>query len=564
LNSTGRGSNSNQSRADQSDIEEAMGSTKRFTGDTSTQGAFSGQASEGKGAIGEVMRRLSPIYVTVIRSQNRVLVRTRDPEAMAQIRSLVKKLDVSQSSLLMEVKVLSVDLSDGYRSAFDFILNAGDFALAGLPGVQPIAGTALLAAVVNQKFTANLQLLEREGRITELATPMLMTSNQEVSRVFVGEERPIVTGYTSSSPTGAGQIGGIGSFATPILVPQIQTRPLGTTLLLTPNINADRTVNIRMVIEQSSLAADKAVIEIPNTTVPDAQPASAKIDVVKSQTFSGTILGKDDIATAVGGLIQDSAIDRQTKTPVLGDVPLLGLLFKDDESLRARRELIIIIKPHILETPSESAEVSQEFLHNESVHPNARAMGGNMDIYRNPGRHHDDYTLQQRYKFYDDQDQFDPYHRRTRNPDEEPSMPPNAPPAFPPRNDGAQADANPQDYLGLTRFAALAIRQPDAGKSPPKGITEAGLIYANGERLLDDQRLQLEPMEGWKKGNLYVTTVEVSNRTDKSVNVDYSQVRGQWLASTIETPRLARKGMAGDKTYLYLVSKEPFHEALRR
>jgi hypothetical protein len=81
---------------------------------------------------------------------------------------------------------------------------------------------------------------------------------------------------------------------------------------------------------------------------------------------------------------------------------------------------------------------------------------------------------------------------------------------------------------------------------------------------LDDRRLQTEPLESWKKGNLYVTTVQVVNRTDKTINVDYAQVRGQWLASTIETPRLARKGVVGDSTLLYLVSKEPFHEALRR
>lgn len=557
--------NSNQARANQEDIEEAMGSSKRFTGDVSSQGLLAGQASEGKEAMSNIIRQLAPIYVTVIRSQNRVLVRTRDTEAMMQIRSLVKKLDVSQSSLMMEVKVLSVNLSDGYHSAFDFILNAGDFALAGIPGTVPIAGTALLATVVNQKFSARLQLLEKEGRITELATPMLMTSNQEVSRVFVGQERPIVTGYTSSSPTGLGGVSsGIGgSFATPILVPQIQTRPLGTTLLLTPNINADRTVNIRMVIEQSSLAPDPAVIEIPNSTVPGSQPATAKISVVNSQTFSGTILGKDDVSIAVGGLIQDSATDKQTKTPILGDIPLLGLLFKDDLSERSRTELIIIIKPHILETPTESAEVSQEFLHNESVHPNARAMGGTMDIYRNPGRHHDDYTFQQRYKFYDNQDQFDQYHRRTRNPEEEPSMPPNQPPAFPPLRDDSLADASPQDYLGLTRFAAMVIRKPDADKNLPQGISEAGVMF-NGETLLDDKRLNTEPLESWKKGNIYVTTVQVANRTDKTINVDYSQVRGQWLASTIENPRLARKGLPGDNTYLYLVSKEPFHEALRR
>ena len=567
-------SNTNQNRVDQNDVEDAMGGVKKFTGDAN-QALLSGEAGEGRAKIGEAMRQLSPIYVTVIRSQNRVLVRARDPSAMTEIRSLVSKLDVSQSTLLMEVKVLSINLSDDYHSAFDFNVNAGDFGLAGIPigpitrgapGVPPtpnVTGTALLAYAVNEKFQARLSFLEKEGRVTELATPMIITTNQEVSRIFVGEERPIVTNYTSSSPTGIGGLGNAGSFATPILVPQIQIRPLGTTLLLTPNINADHTVNIRMVIEQSKLNPAGAKIEVPNLTT--GTTSTATVAVVNAQTFSGSVLGKDNVSIAVGGLIIDSASDQQTKTPILGDIPVLGLLFKDDSSARSRTELVIIIKPHIQDTPTETAEVSQEFLYNESVHPNARAMGGNLDIYRNPGRHHDDYQLQQRYKFYDNQDQFDEYHRRTRNPEEEPSMPPNAPPAFPPRGDSPQADTgSSQDYLGLTRFAALAARQPDTGKSPPQGISEAGLVYRGGERLLEDSRIQAEPMESWKKGGLYVTTVQVANRTDKSINVDYSQVRGQWLASTIENPKLTRKGQAGDSTLLYLVSKEPFHEALRR
>ena len=247
----------------------------------------------------------------------------------------------------------------------------------------------------------------------------------------------------------------------------------------------------------------------------------------------------------------------------MGDIPGLGLLFKHDHSQRERKELIIIIKPHIQETPTESAEVSEDFLRNESVHPNARAMGGNMDIYRNPGRHHDDYQLQQRYKHADVQDDFDEYHRRTRNPAQEPSMPPDRPPAFPPR-EGAGAAGNPQDYLGLTRFAAHAVRQPEAGKEPPQGIAEAGLVFVDSSQIFTDGRVQAEPLESWRKGDLYVTTVQVLNTTPRTLTVDMGQLGGQWLASTLESPKLAPKGRPGDSTYLYLVSNGPFHEAARR
>lgn len=557
-----------QNRIDKQDIQEAIGSAKNFTDEASTKGLVAGSEEEAQEAMGGVMRKLSTIYVTVIRAQNRVLVRCRDPEAMDKIRALVKKLDVSQSTLLMEVKILSVDLSDDYQSAFDFILNAGDFTLAGFPLAQPLAGRALLAAVVNDKFTARLSMLEKEGRVTTLATPMLMTTNQEVSRVFVGQEVPITTGYNSSTSSGTATTPGTTAFNVPILVPQTTTRPIGTTLLLTPNINADHTVNIRLLVEQSSLSPNKAEIPIPSATntsgLLQSNIPTAPVDIVNTQYFSGVVLGQDEVAVAVGGLIQDTANDQQNKTPILGDVPLLGLLFKNEQSQRGRKEMIIIIKPHIQETPTESAGDSEEFLHNESVHPNARAMGGNMDIYRNPGRHHDDYELQQRYKYADVQDDFDEYHRRTRNPAEEPSMPPDHPPAFPPREEAGAAEGSPQDYLGLTRFAAHAVRQADVGKELPQGVAEAGLVFVDSRQIFADSRVQAEPLESWKKGALYVTTVQVRNNLTKTLAVDMGQLSGQWLASTLEKPKLAPKGKPGDFTYLYLVSKEPFHEAVRR
>jgi general secretion pathway protein D len=295
------------------------------------------------------------------------------------------------------------------------------------------------------------------------------------------------------------------------------------------------------------------------------QLQNAKVDVVDTQTFSGTIVAQDNVAVAVGGLIQDSANDQQTKTPVLGDIPVLGMLFKQDASDRSRRELIIIIKPHIQETPSESAEVSQEFVRQESVHPNSRAMGGTMDIYRNPGRHHDDYRFQQRYKFYDNQDDFDDYHRRTRNPEEEPSMPPDKPPMPKAAHaDGGNPEGSQQEYLGLTRFAAHAVRQAHISKDMPLDIQEAALIYSGHEPILPDSRLQVEPLESWKRGKFYVTTVQLKNRSGNAVRIDVNQLRGQWLASTIEKPKLSQQGVVGDSTYMYLVSGEPFHEALRR
>jgi general secretion pathway protein D len=483
---------------------------------------------------------------------------------MNEIRQLYKKLDTESSMLLMEVKVLSIDLSDGYNSLFDFKLKTNDANLSTLNatktiGIAEAADTALraaasafdpslLATVVSNNFEARLQLLEREGRVTELATPMLMTTNQEVSRVFVGEERPIISGYSASATTATtGAIAGA-VVSTPILVPETDLRAIGTTLLLTPNINSDRTVGIQILVEQSTLSAGKGTIPVQiGDTLQDAN-----IDLVQERTFSGTIVAKDSTAVAVGGLIQEAASSSEKKVPILGDIPVLGFFFREDGQSRTRRELVIIIKPHIMETPTEAAGVSHEVLEENSIHPNALD-ADTLDIYSNPDRRHKGYVLEQPYKEYSKQDAFDKYRGRGDSRD------------FPANRRAAAAAAAPspaqQIYVDLTRYASEAIRLPPEQRRIDPRITPVRLSEFVPVDLTYDSRIKALPIAGWRQGGIYVTAVELHNVSNDRVTVDYRHLKGRWLASTIENETLAgQSDQSHATTYLYLISSQPFEE----
>lgn len=528
------------------------------------QGLITGDAAQSSGLLDQTIRHQAPIYVGVIKHQNRVLVRTRDQDAMNEIRQLYKKLDTESSMLLMEVKVLSIDLSDGYNSLFDFKLKTNDANLSTLNatktvGIAEAADTALraaasafdpslLATVVSNNFEARLQLLEREGRVTELATPMLMTTNQEVSRVFVGEERPIISGYSASATTATtGAIAGA-VVSTPILVPETDLRAIGTTLLLTPNINSDRTVGIQILVEQSTLSAGKGTIPVQiGDTLQDAN-----IDLVQERTFSGTIVAKDSTAVAVGGLIQEAASNSEKKVPILGDIPVLGFFFREDGQSRTRRELVIIIKPHIMETPTEAAGVSHEVLEENSIHPNALD-AGSMDVYSNPDRRHKGYVLDQPYKEYSKQDAFDKYRGRGDSRD------------FPANRRAAAAAAAPspaqQIYVDLTRYASEAIRLPPEQRRIDPRITPVRLSEFVPVDLTYDSRIKALPIAGWRQGGIYVTAVELHNVSNDRVTVDYRHLKGRWLASTIENETLAgQSDQSHATTYLYLISSQPFEE----
>ncbi len=379
-------------------------------------GMLSGSESEGTEALSEAIRQQSFIYVTVIRSQNRILVRARDPEIMKQIRNLVDRLDMGLATLVLEVKIYSITLNDELDAAVNLYAAAGDFAGTLIPGASaiplltaPITGNTtqgLVAAFVNKNFVAQLQLLQKQGRLTELATPLLVTTNQEVSRVFVGSEIPIVTGYTSSTGSTGGSSTTVSTVATqPILVPTTEVRTVGTSLIITPNINADRTVSLRLLVEQSTVTQDGATIPIPLTSA-NGTPTieNASVAVVNAQSYTGTVVSKDKLAVAVGGLIQESSNDQVSGVPWLMDIPWVGNLFKQTKKVRNRQELVIVLRPHIQATPTETAGDRDRLLEQESVHPDINDFDKNMDLYGPQKRESNDYRLKENSKLYPYQD----------------------------------------------------------------------------------------------------------------------------------------------------------------
>ena len=423
----GQQGNQNNQGVDEQ-LKAITGLLDKFNGDGKNAGlanAMTGNAEDTQAMVDTSLRLQALIYVGVVKDQNRVIVRTRDVDAMNEIKKIAKRLDVQSAMLLMEVKVLQIDLSDGFNSLFDFSLNSGDFNVGGLGGAAAASsitkgaasaafGPALLATVVSNNFKARLQLAESENRVTQLATPLLLTSNQEVSRFFVGTTIPILTSYSAGSTTVTGTASSttIIQQPTPIYVSQ----KIGQTLLLTPSINDDRTVSVQIVVDQSVVVKDGATILVPgSTTFGGSLLVPQTIDVVNEKSFSGSVMAKDSTSVAVGGLIQEGAGNQQTKTPFLGDVPLLGFFFRSEAQTRTRTELVIIIKPHIISSPPEAEALAQEFMKQNSIHPNADGKES-LDVYTNPDKQHKGYKLEQPFKEYNNQDSMDRYKWDNPNP----------------------------------------------------------------------------------------------------------------------------------------------------
>ena len=337
----------------------------------------------------EFQTRSANIFVTVSRRNSMLMVRTSDARAMDDIRDLVKRLDVPTPMVLLEVKVLELQLDDDFASSFEYEFLQRDYhrgsgthtahrdmdatsadtavrgARAGFPGFLPLSNEARTDALSFQLLSwhlnARIQLMEQEGKARTLATPLLLTANNEVSRLFIGEERPMVKGITSQT---------IANGETTITVPQteVEFQPVGTLLLITPNINADRTVTLRLLQENSEIVEGGASIPIYSATDGSAIQNVA-VDVVSSRSVTGTFVAKDEMTTAVGGLVKEVESVQERRVPFLGRIPLIGWLFKSHERVKQRTELIVMIRPHVISTPAEGEAASRRVLEAVSAHP---------------------------------------------------------------------------------------------------------------------------------------------------------------------------------------------------
>ena len=351
-----------------------------------TQRRPTGAGADANNPISRLMKeRQATIYVTVVRRNNQVVVRTGDESTMKQIEQLIKSLDVPTPLVLLEVKVMSILLDDEFRSVFDYQFSDGGSTAGGFTtgDILPTPADAALGQArrlesmipgggilnqgdftfqfVNNSFRARMQLLEDDNRVTVLNTPLLLTANNEVSRIFIGDTIPFTVGFNSPQVISGGN-----NNTTIAGTPITELRDVGQSLLITPSINADRTVTLRIVQENARRVINGGRIPILSAT---GTITNQEVDTVNRSTVSGTVVAKDSMAVALGGLIEEEINDDREQVPGIGKLPVLGFFFRRQNTGRVRRELIVMVRPYVFNTPSESASISQELLQQLSVHP---------------------------------------------------------------------------------------------------------------------------------------------------------------------------------------------------
>ncbi len=287
---------------------------------------------------------------------NNALIITASPAKYESIRQIISQLDVRRAQVLVEAILAEVstglskelgvqfayvptDRSSGTTPAFgELFTNAG----ANLPALLVGDATEALSAVASgafvgaakisgkDRFAAILRALEGDAATNILSTPQILTLDNEEAEIVVAQNVPFITGQFTN--TGSGTDSAVNPFQT------IEREDVGITLRITPQINEGDSVKLDVEQEASSLS-----------------PSAVASDLITNKrSIRTTVLAQDQQTIVLGGLIEDQYQDDVEKVPLLGDLPLLGHLFKSTVTTKDKVNLMVFIHPVIIRDPETS------------------------------------------------------------------------------------------------------------------------------------------------------------------------------------------------------------------
>jgi len=323
----------------------------------------------------QLTRRPEKIYLAAMEQSNMLLIRSADAKAVRMVEGIIKKLDKPVPQVLLEAKVLEVNIDDMNKQGIDWIFssgnNSGGFAsgdIAATNLVDRLAGTAsgvdsrsFVFNHISDSFKARIRLLETQERITKLATPTLLVADNEASKVFVGTNAKYLESVERGTSVTAAD--GVIAEGSGELTPVLGDRNVGTSLLITPKIHADNTVTLRIMQEYSDFGDERDIDYGGNDPV--------TVQDFTQQVVTTTVVAGSGNMLVVGGLIREGLYDDVEGIPYMMNLPYLGNLFKRTERSRKRTELLLVIRPYILLAPGDDTDLFGDYITKISQHPSA-------------------------------------------------------------------------------------------------------------------------------------------------------------------------------------------------
>jgi general secretion pathway protein D len=212
------------------------------------------------------------------------------------------------------------------------VANAFGLANAGSP--------AGLYQIFSQDYTVTLRALATAGKAKVLSRPSVVARNNQPATITVGQSVPLITNVRFDTFGNA--------------INSVTYQSVGIILRVTPFITAEGLVEMILSPETSELVQDRTQW-VPISTSPGGVVSAP---LINSRSADTVVVTPDGQTVIIGGLMQNAKAISETKIPFIGDIPLLGNLFKHKITTEGKTELMIFLTPYIIHTPTEMAAVS--------------------------------------------------------------------------------------------------------------------------------------------------------------------------------------------------------------
>jgi MSHA biogenesis protein MshL len=317
----------------------------------------------------------------VISPQSGVIVIRALPEELRNVDQYLKATQLSvDRQVILEAKILEVQLNNSFQTGINWAAfgsrnnsrgtigvvspgttltplsstqtslgGAGITATAGASigsAATTTAGTLFGLAFQTSNFSALISFLETQGTVNVLSSPRIATLNNQKAVLKIGTDEFFVTGVTTTTNTNASGTGATTS-------PSVTLQPFfsGVVLDVTPQIDANGNIILHVHPSVSQVSTVTKEIDLGtagNLTLPLASSNTSEIDSI--------VRGQDGKVVAIGGLMKQSSTSDNSQVPGAGNIPVLGALFRNTSDVTQKSELVVLIKPTIVEGASDWSE----------------------------------------------------------------------------------------------------------------------------------------------------------------------------------------------------------------
>jgi len=325
---------------------------------SSAAGGAGGGAAAGasRGPTAVVMGK---VQINADKATNSLIIMA-DTEDYDVVEDVIKKLDIPRSMVYIESLIMEVNATKSFELGIKWQLfdrtdvnNTNTVYGGGYSGSGALdaaknllSPTGLAVGVLTEPFTfggltlsnigAVINAVKKDDDFRILSTPQILTTDNEEARITVGENRPFQTRATTD-------VSG-GSFES------FEYRDVGKILKITPHVSEGRNVRLKLSLEVTSL--DRLATQ--STGLQSTRPVTNK------RTIDTTVLVQDNHTVVIGGLIDDNRNANETKVPGLGDIPILGWLFKTQGDANQKTNLYVFLTPRVVKTPEEADKLLSE------------------------------------------------------------------------------------------------------------------------------------------------------------------------------------------------------------